>query len=114
MSGPEIAILLLFEAVCGAAGAMAVARLWRGIGFGWKSIAAIGALGGLILTLLATLFPGLARFVGYMGGAFDALSRGSGGFTLEILIGVGVAGLLGGIIAICIARLARGTNSSPR
>ncbi len=67
MPGPEIAILLLFEAVCGAAGAVAVARLWRTIGFEWKSIAAIGAFGALILALLAMLFPGLARFVGYMG-----------------------------------------------
>ncbi|UVK42900.1 hypothetical protein BPNPMPFG_004627 [Mesorhizobium sp. AR07] len=110
MSGPEIAILLLFEAVCGAAGAVAVARLWRPIGFEWKSIAAIGAFGGLVLTLLAMLFPGVARLVGYMGSAFDALSHGSGGLTLEVLIGVGIAGLLGGIISICIVRLARGTN----
>ncbi|MET2829829.1 hypothetical protein [Mesorhizobium shangrilense] len=114
MSGPEIAILLLFEAVCGTAGAVAVARLWRTIGFEWKSIAAIGAFGGLILALLAMLLPGLARFVGYMGSAFDALSRGSGGLTLEVLIGVGIAGLLGGIIAICIVRLARGTNPPDR
>ena len=89
---------------------MAVARLSRTIGLGWKSIAAIGAFGGLILALLAMMFPGLARFVFYMGSAFDALSRGAGGLTLEVLIGVGIAGLLGGIIAICVVRLARGTN----
>jgi hypothetical protein len=107
LSGLETATMLLIEMICGAAGAIAVARLWRSVDLGWKSIAFIGMLGGLALTLLAANIPGLGRFVGHVASAADASSRGVGGLTPAVLIGVGIAGLLGGVISISLVGLAR-------
>ena len=114
MSGLETATMLLVEAICGAAGAIAVARFWRSVALGWKSIAFIGMLGGLALTLLAAHVPGLGRFVGDVANAADASARGVGGLTLAALIGVGIAGLLGGAISICMVGLAMRVNITGR
>ena len=67
----------------------------------------IGMLGGLALTLLAANIPGLGRFVGQVASAADASLRGLGGLTLAVLIGVGIAGLLGGVISISLVGFAR-------
>jgi hypothetical protein len=106
MSGSDITTLILIEMIAGAAGAIAVARLWREIALGWKSIAVVGMLGGVILTLLAAQVPGVGRFVGHVETAIDAASRATGGLTLTVLIGAGVAGLLGGVISISLVGLA--------
>ncbi len=114
MSGPEIVTLLVVEMICGAAGAIAVARLWRGIDLGWRSLAVIGMLGGVVLTLLAAQIPGVGRFVGHVGNALDATSRGAGGLTPAVLVGAGVAGLLGGVISISLVSFLRRAGSSDR
>src|SRR6478609_2539617 len=106
MSGLETITMLLVEMICGAAGAIAAVRLWRGIEFGWKSTAFIGMLGGLVLTLLAANVPMLGDFVGHVENATDATLRGAGGLTFAILVGVGIAGLLGGAISISLVGIA--------
>ncbi|MGS1097033.1 hypothetical protein ACVCNR_21020 (plasmid) [Aquamicrobium terrae] len=114
MSGPEIATLLVVEIICGTAGAMAVARLWREIDLGWRSIAVIGMLGGVVLTLLAAQIPGVGRFVGHVENVIDAASRGTGGLTPTVLVGAGVAGLLGGVISISLVAFLRRAGSPRR
>lgn len=84
-----------------------MARLWHEIDLGWISSAVVGMLGGVILTLLAAQVPSVARFLGHIENAVDATSRGTGGLTLSVLVGVGIAGLLGGIISISLVGLAR-------
>ncbi len=112
MSGLETATMLLVEMICGAAGAIAAGRLWRGIDLGWRSIACIGMLGGLVFTMLAANVPGLGRFVGHVEHAADTAMLGAGGLTLTVLIGVGVAGLVGGIISIGLVGLAKRATGS--
>jgi hypothetical protein len=98
MSGSETLIALIIEIVCGATGGIAVSRWTGGAGLGVKADAVIGAVGGLVLTLLAGQLPGVARFVGHVEGAADATARGVGVLTPTVLVGVGVAGLLGGLV----------------
>jgi hypothetical protein len=112
MSGLEIAAMLLVEMICGAAGAIAAGRLWRAIDLGWRSIAFIGMLGGLVFTMLAAKVPGLGRFVGHIEHAANAALLGAGGLTVTVLIGVGIAGLLGGFISISLVGLAKRSTGS--
>ncbi len=107
VSASNIITLILIEIVAGAAGAFATARLWGGLRLGWRAIAAIGMVGGVVLTLLAAQIPGVGRFVGHVETAIDAASRATGGLTPTVLVGAGVAGLLGGIVAISLVALAR-------
>lgn len=102
LTGLQTATLLLVEALCGAGGALAARRLWRRPAFGWKWISAIGAVGGVSLALLAARIPGLANVIGVAESAIDATARGAGGLTPTVLVGVGIAGLLGGILSICL------------
>lgn len=114
MSGRETAVLLLIEAICGAGGAFVTAWFWRMAALGWKSVAAAGVVGGLALTVLAGRIPALASFVGDVESAVDATARGVGNLTPGVLIGVGIAGLLGGILSVCIIGLIRGVGSERR
>ncbi|MCA0000152.1 hypothetical protein FJ959_13890 [Mesorhizobium sp. B2-2-4] len=114
MSGLETAALLLIEAICGAGGAFATTWFWRMAALGWKSVAAAGVVGGLALTGLAGRIPALANFLGNVENAVDATARGVGTLTPGVLIGVGIAGLLGGILSVCIIGLVRGAGSGRR
>ncbi|MBZ9962484.1 hypothetical protein [Mesorhizobium sp. BR1-1-2] len=114
MSGLATAALLLIEALCGAGGAFATARFWRMAALSWRSVAAAGVVGGLALTLLAGQIPALANFVGNVENAVDATARGVGTLTPRVLIGVGIAGLLGGILSVCVIGLVRGAESGRR
>ncbi|MDX8533142.1 hypothetical protein RFM41_15035 [Mesorhizobium sp. VK25A] len=114
MSGLETAVPLLIEALCGAGGAFATAWFWRMAALGWKSVAAAGVVGGLALTQLAGQIPALANFVGNVESAVDATARGVGSLTPGVLVGVGIAGLLGGILSVCIIGLIRSVGSGRR
>ncbi|BCG93468.1 hypothetical protein MesoLj131a_23320 [Mesorhizobium sp. 131-2-1] len=99
----ETAVALTIEVVCGAAAGLALGR-WTTLGLGAKVDALTGAIGGLALTWLAGHVPGVGPFVGKVESAVDATARGVGVLTPAILVGVGVAGLLGGfVLTACIA-----------
>jgi len=103
MSGFETSVALIIEILCGAAGGLALGRWVRRVSLGAKANALIGAIGGLAFTWLAARLPGVGSFVGHVENAADAAARGVGGLTPTILVGVGIAGLLGGIILTALA-----------
>lgn len=103
MGAFETAVVLAIEVICGAAAGLGLGR-WTGLGLGAKADALTGAVGGLALTWLAGQLPGVARVVGKVEGAVDATAQGVGVLTPAILVGVGIAGLLGGLVlTACIA-----------
>jgi hypothetical protein len=98
------AILLGFEFICGAAGAIALGRWVRRYSFGISLDGMIGGIGGLIMVWLAERIPGVSQFVTNVETAGDKILQGLGGVTPTVLIGVGVAGLLGGILLLPLVR----------
>lgn len=88
-------IPILIEAICGAAGGLAVGHWVNSASLGRGINALAGAVGGLVLTWLVARTPGIERLV---GGAGDAAAM----LAPTIMIGVGVAGLLGGVIFILV------------
>ncbi|WP_378950641.1 hypothetical protein [Mesorhizobium sp. ANAO-SY3R2] len=87
-------IPILIEAICGAAGGLAVGHWVNSASLGRGVNALAGAVGGLILTWLVARTPGIEWFVGGAGNAAaDMLAP-------TIMIGVGIAGLLGGVVFI--------------
>ena len=103
----EIVVPLIVEAVCGAVAGMAAGKWSRRAVFGLGGDALAGAAGGLALTWLAARIPGVGRFVGGVGSALDAATQSTGGLSVSLLVGVGVAGLLGGLIVVLLAGLVR-------
>ena len=108
----QILVPIIIEIVCGAAGGIFLGRFVSRLSFGASGDALIGAIGGLALTWLAVRTPGIGRFVGRVEQAADATAQGVGGLTPTILVGVGIAGLLGGILLTALAGLIR--NSAGR
>ena len=99
----EFLIPIIIEAVTGAASAVFVGNVVPPLSFGpWKN-AAIGAIGGLALTWLATRTPGLEQFVEDI----EEAGASAQGLSPELLVGVGVAGLLGGALLVTILGLMR-------
>lgn len=98
----EFLIPILIEAVTGAASAVFIGNIVPLVSSGpWKN-AGIGAIGGLALTWLAARTPGVEQFV---EGAEEV--AGSPGLSPELLVGVGVAGLLGGALLVTVFGLLR-------
>lgn len=98
---------IVIEIICGAAGGVFLGWLVRRLSFGSFRNAAIGAAGGLALTWLAGRIPGLGRFVGRVEQAADATAQSMGGLSPGVLVGVGVAGLVGGLLLTSLAGLVR-------
>ena len=108
----EFLIPILIEIAAGAASAVFVCNLVPPISFGpWKN-AAIGAIGGVALTWLMARTPGLEQFVEDVEGAGTAVAEGGGGLSPELLVGVGVAGLIGGALLVTILGLLRNRATS--
>lgn len=84
-------IPILIEAICGAAGGLAVGHWVNSASLGLGVNVVAGAVGGLVLTWLVTRTPGFERLVGEAGDTVAAM------LSPTIMIGVGVAGLLGGV-----------------
>jgi hypothetical protein len=103
----QTVIPIVIEVVCGAAGGIFLGRFARSLSFGAFGDALIGAIGGLALTWLAARTPGIGRFVGRVEQAADATAQSVGGLTPAILVGVGIAGLLGGVLLTAVAGLIR-------
>lgn len=104
MTGGELLVLVAIEATCGAAAGVASDR-WRGARLGPMPGALAGAIGGVVLAWLAGFVPWLARFVGHVETAVDRTMSATGGLTPTVLVGAGIAGLLGGLIASAVAGL---------
>jgi hypothetical protein len=95
---------IIIEIVTGAASAVFVGNVVQPLSFGpWKN-SAIGAIGGVVLTWLTARTPGLEEFVEDVG---SATAEGVGGLSPELLVGVGVAGLIGGALLLTILGLLR-------
>ena len=113
MSGTEILILFAIEAICGAAGGVAIARWKEGDHRSWFVSGVAGSIGGLMLAWFAGFVPWLARFVWHVESAADATMLATGGLTPTVMVGAGIAGLLGGLILTAAAGSAfrRGVNN---
>lgn len=98
MSPTETVIAIAIEMLCGAAAALAVRWWWPGLGLARITTILAGMAGGFALTFLAARIPGIGHLVGHVENATDSIVRGVGGLTPAVLIGVGVAGLIGGFI----------------
>lgn len=94
-------IPILIEAICGAAAGLAVGHWVNSASLGRAINALAGAVGGLILTWLVARTPGVERLVGGAAGAAGPL------LSPTLIIGVGVAGLLGGVIFVLALGLLR-------
>ena len=108
----ETLVAILIEIVCGAAGAIALGAWapWLSLGPGKNAL--MGAIGGLILTWVAARVPYVSRFVGQVENAADAVTQSAGGLTPIILVGVGIAGLLGGILLTLLVGLTRKSGAA--
>jgi hypothetical protein len=99
----EFLIPIIIEVITGAASAVFVGNVVPPLSFGpWKN-AAIGAIGGLALTWLAARTPGIEQFVEDV----EEVGMSAEGLSPELLVGVGVAGLLGGALLVTILGLVR-------
>lgn len=107
----EAVFLLIVEAVCGAAGGLAVSAWLRNLSLGITRSTLTGAVGGLILTFVAARIPGIDRLVGHVENAADAVTRHTGGLTPTVLAGVGIAGVLGGVLLTMLVGLARNRSA---
>lgn len=98
----EFLVPIIIEIVTGAASAVFIGNIIPPLSLGpWKN-AAVGALGGVVLTWLAAQTPGVERFVE------DADTGLPGaGLSPELLAGVGVAGLIGGALLVTVLGLLR-------
>ncbi len=105
MSPTETAIAIVIEMLCGAAGALAVRWWWPSKRFSKITTVLAGMVGGFALTFLAARIPGVGHLVGHVENAADSVMHGMGGLTPAVLVGVGVAGLLGGAILAVVLRL---------
>lgn len=102
----EFLVPIVIEIVTGAISAVFIGNVVRPLSFGpWKN-AAIGAIGGLVLTWLTARTPGLEHYVEYIDEAGSAVD-GAGSLSPQLLVGVGVAGLLGGALLVTILGLLR-------
>lgn len=94
----EFLIPVMLEIAAGAASAVVVGNLVPPLSWGgWKN-ASIGAAGGLVFTWLMARTPGVEQYVDV---------EDAGGLSYELLVGVGVAGLIGGAALVTAAGLLR-------
>jgi hypothetical protein len=99
MFAAESWVPIVIEIVAGALSAVLIGNLVPPLTFGlWKS-AAIGAIGGIVLTWLTARTPGLEQYV--------EATAGEAALSPDLLVGVGVAGLIGGALFLTIAGLLR-------
>jgi hypothetical protein len=103
MSTAQSLVPIVIEIVTGAASAMFIGNIVPPLSLGlWKN-AGIGAIGGVVLTWLTSHTPGLENFVEYA----EQPGAEGGPLSPELLVGVGVAGLLGGALLVAIVGLLR-------
>ncbi len=108
----ETIVPISIEILCGAAGGIAIGAWAPGLSLGAGGNALTGAIGGLILTWVAARIPYVGRFVGRVEYAADAVTQSAGGLTPIVLVGVGIAGLLGGILLSLLVGLTRKSGAA--
>lgn len=100
MSAAQFWVPIAIEVVAGALSAALLARLVPPLSLGrWMNVL-VGAIGGIALTWITGRIPVLEQFVEPAVGEPSALSS-------ELLVGVGVAGLIGGALFVAIGGLLR-------
>lgn len=107
MSPTGTVIAIAIEMLCGTAGALAVRWGWPELGLTRLIAILTGMVGGFVLTFVAARIPGIGHLVGHVETAADSVMHGIGGLTPAVLIGVGIAGLLGGAILTALFGLIR-------
>ena len=101
MSSAAIWVPIVIEMAAGGLSAGFVGNVVPPLSFGaWKN-ALIGAVGGVVVTWLTARTPVLEEFVE------EYAADGTHILTAEVLVGVGVAGLLGGALFLTVAGLLR-------
>lgn len=102
MSSAEVWVPILIEIVAGALSGIFLGNVIPLMSLGaWKN-AVVGAVGGIVLTWLTARTPGLEQFVEETAG-----EAAVPGLPPELLVGVGVAGLIGGALFVAIVGLIR-------
>ena len=100
----EFLVPIVIEVVTGAASAVFIGNVVPPLSFGpWKN----AAIGGLVLTWLTARTPGLEQYVEHIEETGATAAEGLGSLSPELLVGVGVAGLIGGALLVTILGLAR-------
>ncbi|MCV3211140.1 hypothetical protein OHD62_31240 [Mesorhizobium sp. YC-39] len=91
---PAVAsIMLVVEFVCGAASGIALGRWVPSFSLGRIADGLIGGIGGVLFVWPSARIPGVGRLIGHH----------ADGLTPTMLIGAGIAGLLGGLVLIVLA-----------
>lgn len=85
--------LLVVEFVCGAASGIALGRRVPSFSLGRIADGIIGGIGGLLFVWPSARIPGVGPLIGHH----------AEGLTPTMLIGAGIAGLLGGLVLIVLA-----------
>lgn len=101
MSSAAVWVPLVIEIVAGGLSAGFVGNIVPPLSFGALKNAVIGAVGGVVLTWLTSRTPVLEEFVE------EYAADGTPLLSADLLVGVGVAGLLGGALFLTIAGLTR-------
>ncbi|MBE1711770.1 MULTISPECIES: hypothetical protein [Mesorhizobium] len=86
-------MLLVVEFICGAASGIALGRWVPSFSLGRTANGLIGGIGGVLFVWPSARIPGVGPLVGHH----------AGGLTPTMLIGAGIAGLLGGLVLILLA-----------
>ncbi|MBX3580726.1 MAG: hypothetical protein KF810_02365 [Rhizobiaceae bacterium] len=100
MSTAQFWVPIAIEVVAGALSAALLARLVPPLSLGRLMNVLVGAVGGIALTWITGRIPALEKFVEPGAGDPTVL-------TSELLVGVGVAGLIGGALFVAIGGLLR-------
>jgi hypothetical protein len=97
MPGLAGGILLVIEFVCGAAAGITLGRRVPSFSLGRVTDGLIGGIGGLLFVWPSARIPGVGRFIGNL----------ATGLTPTMIIGAGIAGVLGGLILILLIGFVR-------
>lgn len=101
MSSAALWVPVVIEIVAGGLSAGFVGNLVPPLSFGaWKN-AVVGAIGGVVTTWLTARTPVLEEFVE------EHAADGTPMLSTDVLVGVGVAGLIGGALFLAVAGLLR-------
>ncbi|HEY4202866.1 MAG TPA: hypothetical protein VGM83_20130 [Devosiaceae bacterium] len=106
----EAIVAIIVQLIGGGVGGNVIGQLAKSVNLGPTGNTIAGAVGGLILSYLATKIPGLDALVGAAGSAAPAsadagAAAATGGLNVGALAGQGVAGLVGGGVLTAIAGL---------
>ena len=95
----EVIVPILVQLVGGGVGGNVIGQLAKSLNLGTAGNTIVGAIGGIAVTWLAGMVPGLDGLVGAAAGAAGT----AGGLDLGALVGQGATGLVSGGILTAIA-----------